>query len=356
MNNRVWTQMPAAVFFGPGRWTLQKVSVPRVGPRELLVRVHACSICGTDRRIYTSGHFRISAGVSRILGHEFAGVIEEVGEEVQNWQQGMRVSCAPNIGCGVCQACLKGWNQLCPHFETFGISYDGGFALYCLITEDALRGGNLLQIPDNVSFEQAALNEPLSCCENGIEAAEVKRGDVILIVGAGPIGLMHMELARVRGAGKIFVADVLSDRLRIAEFKGADALIQADRESLEKRVLEETDGWGVDVAILACSSHLLQEKSLQILAYHGRVNFFGGLPPGSPRPTLESNLIHYKELKVVGSTGSNMRQYRYTMELLERQRVNLDDLITHRIPLSRFDEALKAIDDPKGLKVVICPD
>ena len=206
--------MLAARMYGAGDIRLEEMPVPAIGEQELLLKIKAAAICGTDVRMFTNGAAGIDPEHPRVLGHEIAGVIEAVGAGVTGYHKGQRVAVAPNMGCGICDCCVRGDGHLCPTYKALGINLDGGFAEYCVIPEAAVRGGNVTVLDDEVSFEEAAVNEPLSCVCNGFERAAIRPGDFVLVFGAGPIGILHLALARMAGAGKVMVSDPIDARLQ----------------------------------------------------------------------------------------------------------------------------------------------
>jgi len=347
--------MLAAVYHDVGEMRVEEVPCPTIGDGEALLRVRAASICGTDLRIYSSGHFKIPPGTPRILGHEFAGEVAAVGSMVKSLTPGMRIAMAPNIGCGVCEQCVQGHNHLCPTYEAFGISLDGAFSEYMLIPKEAINQGNIVLLPEGVSFEEAALNEPFSCCYNGSRACRIEPGDSVLILGAGPIGIMHLFLASLSGASKVMVSEVIGERLRAALKFGADLAINPEEEDLPTAIRETTGGRGVDVIIVAAPSPTAQEQALELAAPQGRINFFGGLPQGREFIKFNSNRVHYQQLLVTGTTGSSNYQYRKSMEIIASGRVDLSPLITACFPLWEVEEAFTLAASKKAMKVLITP-
>lgn len=347
--------MLAAVYHGIEDLRVEEIPEPRFGEDEALLRVKAAAICGTDLRILASGHFKIPEEMTRILGHELAGEVVEVGSRVSGLVPGMRVAIAPNIGCGTCEECIQGRDHLCRHYEAFGISLDGAFAEYMRIPGPFIRRGNIVLIPEGISYEEAALNEPFSCCYHGSRACRIKPGDVVLIVGAGPIGIMHLLLARLSGASSVIVSEIIEERwLQALEF-GADVAINPGKEDLLAAVREVSHGRGADVIVVAAPSPPAQEQSLDLAATRGRINFFGGLPKGSQLIRFNSNRVHYREIMVTGTTGSSNYEFRRSMEIIASGRVALSRLISARFPLSEAREAFTVAAGKKALKVIINP-
>jgi len=346
--------MSAAVYHGPHDIQLEEVPVPQPGPGEAVMRVRVASICATDLRIFNHGHFKIPESAVRILGHEVAGEIVAVGEQVTYLAPGTRVAVAPNVGCGVCWECVQGNNNLCPDYDAFGITLDGGFAEYMLITAPTVQQGNVVEIPDDLSFEEAALNEPLSCCYNAQQACRLAPGETMVIMGAGPMGLMNLLLARYSGAGQIIVSEVQEDRAQQAVEFGADLVVDPGKQDLREAVLKATGGRGADVIIVAVGSAVLQEQAVELAARRGRVNFFAGLA-GRDHACVSSNRIHYGQVTVTGTTGSNHRQYRQTLQMLASGQLSLQALVTARRPLQEIEAALADAASGEHLKVVLIP-
>lgn len=215
--------MKALLFYGPGEYELKEVPKPTPGQGDILLRVKAAAICGSDIRMIFNGYRGVSHETPRIYGHEIAGIVEEVGSDVADagYRPGDAVAVAPNMGCGVCDMCVSGNTHLCPEYKAFGINMDGGFAEYVVVPEIAVRQGNLVKIAidENMSFAKAAAVEPLSCVYNGFEKLNIRPNDTVLIIGSGPIGIMHAMLAKMAGASKVIVNDLNAERLRtVAEF------------------------------------------------------------------------------------------------------------------------------------------
>lgn len=347
--------MLAAVYYDINDMRLEEVEDPSIAAGEVLLQVRAASICGTDIRVLASGHFNIPSGTKRILGHEFSGELLEVGSGVKDLKVGMRVAVAPNIGCGLCAQCVQGFNHLCPDYQAFGISLDGAFAQYVRIPAAAIHQGNVIPIPNDVSDEVAALCEPFSCCYHGSLACHISPGDTVLVIGAGPIGMMHIALARLSGAIKVMVSEVIEERAAQAKRFGADRVLNPEKEDLVSRVEEETNGEGADVVIVAAPSPRAQEQSLEVAARGGRINLFGGLPKGKEQIRFRSNLVHYKELVVTGTTGSSTHEYRQAMNILASGRVDLSPLISERFKLEDIVQAFQLAVSRKAFKVIITP-
>lgn len=347
--------MLAAVFQSNQGLKLIEREIPSVGADEALLRVEACGICGTDLRILRTGHRRLDANTPRILGHELSGTIVEVGSEVRGLERDTRVAVAPNMGCGHCNLCESGYTQICPDYISFGVGLDGAFSEYMLIPANTIQQENIFRLPDSIPFDEAALLEPLSCCYHGLSACQLSPGETCLVYGAGPIGIMHMQLARVMGASRVFSATSHPERIQQFPHPIADATVDPSQEQFHDQLFELNHGRGIDVIIIATPSAKAPLQALQIANVHGRINLFSALPRDSSLTSLDSNLIHYKELTVTGTTGQTASDFRACLELLADGKIKLTELITHRYPLSEIHSAIDAAREKNGLKVLVMP-
>jgi len=345
----------AAVLHGREDLRVEEVPRPTISTDEVLLRCRAAAICGTDKRIYQTGHNRVPAGSKRILGHELAGEVIEVGRGVPHIKEGMRAAVAPNFGCGSCAVCARGWHHLCPEYGAIGLTVDGGFAEYVRIPSIALQQGCLIEMPEGLSFAEGALNEPLACVYNGYVRCPTKVGDTVLIVGTGPVGMMLIQVLRLGGGRPIIVANRSDSRFGLALELGADHTIDYSRQDLVRSVMELTDESGADVVFIACPSAQIQETVLDLAALHGRINFFSGLPEGEGVISFNSNAVHYKELVVTGSHGCCTYHCREALKLQESHSVNQKPLISNVFPLGQAEEAMAAALTRKGLKTIIEP-
>ena len=318
------------------------------------MRVFAASICGTDLKVIRGGHFRVGENDTRVLGHELAGEIVAVGRHVAYWKKGQRVSAVPNIGCGHCDMCRRGLNNMCPDYDAFGISIDGGFQQYMIVTASALYGGNLFEIPSAMSYEEASLVEPLSCCFNAWKDLAVTPEDRVLILGTGPIAGMFLQLARAYGARQVIVVGRRAERLAEIAPLGATHTVDSSQADVVDEVMRLTGGQGVDVALTCAPAPELQEQALACLARLGRMNFFSGLNKGT-RVELDTNKVHYWGLRLLGSTGSSVEDYARALRLVETGKIRVTDVVTHRFGMAdavaAFDHALSG----KGMKTIIYP-
>jgi L-iditol 2-dehydrogenase len=347
--------MLAAVYHGPEDLRVENTPVPTIGEGEILVKVISASICGTDLRILHGNHRMYPPGTVRIPGHEVVGLIAQVGDGVSDYSLGQRVFCAPNTGCGHCEQCIKGNNNLCADYDAIGVTSDGGFAEYVRISANSVRQGNLIPISETVDPAVAALMEPFACVLRGQNAVHIQPGEVVLVMGAGPIGVMHTKLARAHGAGRIIVSEPAEHRRQQVKQMGADRVVDPLSEDLKIVVGEESSGRGADIVIVAAPVHKLQESALELAAISGRINFFGGLPKDQPTINFNSNLVHYKELVVTATTACSTADCWQATRIVNSGLVDLSDVVSKRFPLSEALDAFAAAEDGKSLKIVLEP-
>jgi L-iditol 2-dehydrogenase len=347
--------MLAAVYHGPHDLRIEEVPTPVAGAGELLLHIEEASICGTDLRVYHGQHRLFPPGTVRIPGHEVVGIIAEIGPGVSGYTAGPRVFVAPNMGCGHCRQCVSGANNLCPDYQAIGLTMDGGFAQYMRVPAKALLQGNVMPVRADLDPAVAALIEPLACVLRGQRALGIRAGDFVLVLGAGPIGVMHVKLARLSGARRVLVSEPNPLRLELAQRAGADRVINPAGEDLAAAVAAETGGQGADAIIVATAAHAAQELAPHLAAIGGRINFFGGLPKDRPTITFDANLVHYRELIVTGTTACSTDDCRRSAEIVNSGRIDLSDLISGRFPLARAAEAFAAAEDGRSLKVVLEP-
>jgi L-iditol 2-dehydrogenase len=337
----------------PGDLRVEDAPVPQAGPGDLVIRVRSCSTCGTDAKIYRFGHHHIS--LPRVLGHEVAGEISEVGAGLDGWSTGERVQVIAAIPDGTCLFCRRGQHTVCEDLESIGYQYDGGFAEFMRVPAKVLAVEGVNRIPDHVPFEQASLAEPLACVLNGQELVQVGEGDAVAVLGAGPIGCLHVRLARARGASVVALVDVNDSRLELAARADPDASIDGSRDDPIDAVRKLTDGRGADVVITATGVGSAQEQALEMAALRGRISLFGGLPKDDSTIRFDSNVVHYRELSVFGAYGSAPRHNREALRLIADGDVRVDDLITHREALADVHRAIDTVIAGTGLKVVVEP-
>ena len=346
--------MKAAVLKGIENLEMEDISRPTPSPQEILIKVKACSICGTDIRVYHHGHKHMR--FPRITGHELSGEIVEIGKRVEGHKLGEKVAIAPAIPCGRCHYCRRGMQSMCINLTAIGYHYDGGFAEFMVVPEDAVRNGCVNTIPSELSFEEAALAEPLACAINGQQLSQIDLGDTVVVVGAGPLGCIHLQLAKAKGASRTILVELSRERIDFAKkFAFPDVVVNPSSENAIQRIKEETKGRGADRIIVSCPSGKAQEESLSMIAPRGIINFFGGLPLDNPFIKFNSNLIHYGEFYVVGTHGSAPYHNELALSLISQKKVRMKELVSHRLPLERLEEGLALAESKKAMKVLINP-
>jgi len=346
--------LKAAVFYGPKDMRIEEVRKPIVrDDSEVLVAVKACAICGTDVRIFNNGHRAITP--PQIIGHEISGIVEDTGKKVKNIRKGDKVIVTVEIGCGHCRFCVAGKVNLCVNRRSIGYFYPGGFAEYILVPKEAVLQGNVIKLKDDVNLDEMTLVEPLANCISAHESINISFGDIVLIIGTGPIGDMHIELSRLRGAGKIIVTDLSEGRIKLAKRFGADYYFVSSQVNIKERVNKITNGKGADAVIVACSSADAQKLALDLVGTKGRVCYFGGLPEGIFLDKFDSNIIHYKEVTLTGSFSSSNHHSHIAIGLMENRRISVSKYITHKFTLDEIVKGFNAIMNGEAIKVIINP-
>ena len=345
--------MKAAVLEGQDKLVVKEVPTPEPGPDEALVKVYSCAVCGSDIRIFRHGNNRVHPPA--IIGHESSGEIVAIGERVSGFKVGDRVALGADVPCGECDVCKAGYGNNCSINYAMGYQFQGSFAEYVPLNRIMLNFGPVHKIPDSMSWDEAALAEPLACVLNAVEYTGIKLGDSVVVMGAGPIGCMIIPIALMCGAAKVIAINRSPGRLGFAKKVGADVCICSSEEDQTARVLEETGGAGADVIFTANPSPQSHADALGMAKNRGRVNLFGGLPAGS-KIELETNLIHYKELLVSGAHGAVPRHHKQALDLIASGKLNIKEFISHRYPLEQINEAFAAAEGKAGLRVMVKPN
>ena len=343
--------MLAARLYGKNDLRVESIPIPEINDDEILLKVKAAALCGTDYRMYSNGAAGVDGDNPLVLCHEFSGIIEKTGSRVSGYKNGQRVCVAPNIGCGICDFCVSGNSHHCEKLTALGVHMDGGFAEFVRIPGSAVRLGNVTPLDDSVSFEAGAANEAFACVFNAYERYNVFPGDTVIIIGAGAIGIMHAKLAKMAGAAKVIISDLSDERLN--ECSKIEPSFITVKDDLYKRVLAETNGKGANVVITACSVASVQQIALTLVGIDGRVNFFGGLPKGKELVELDTNIIHYKQLILTGTTRSSLWHFRHALSFISSGLVDIDRLVTHKFGINEIHTALENTSNAVGLKQVI---
>lgn len=346
--------MEAAYLEAPQKIVIRRVPIPSIEENEVLVKVARCGICMTDVHMY-KGSFPVKMPV--ILGHEFSGTIEKVGEKVTSYANltgqipikiGDRVSAIPIINCGLCPACLRGKSNLCESAQAIGgageIVNKGAFAQYI-----KLPARVLYKLPDNISYTMGAFIEVTACCLHGIDLSKIKEGDSVLLIGAGIVGLLLLELIKLQGPSQIIVSEGISERRKLAKDRGADFVIDPGQTDPVNEAKEITSGQGVDVVIEAVGSPQTVEQAIQMAKKGGRVNIFG-VADTKAFSQIKPFDIYFRELTVVGTYALTLDTFNRAVKLLASQRVDIDYLLTEQFPLGKLEKAILMMEKKEGLK------
>lgn len=345
--------MRAVVLNGPNDFAPADIERPVIGDNDMLLEMKKAAICGTDMRIL-AGTKTKGVRYPSVIGHEMCGVITEVGKNVEGFQVGDKVAIANVIPCGSCPACLAGRENACMNRKAIGYEFNGGFEEYVLIPEIAIKSGNVIKLPEDVSYTAGALIEPLACCIRGLKNAGTGFNDTVLIVGAGPIGLMHMQLSKISGAKQVIVSEPNEMRREVATELGADRVVDPTSENLEEIIMAATNGMGADVIVMAIGVPALVNSTLKLCKKGGTVNLFAGFA-GTGECTVEVNTIHYNEINVNGSTAYKRADYLEAADMVMSKKINLDKIATHTYKIDEFQEAYEMCKSGQGLKVIIEP-
>ena len=340
--------MKALVFHEPERISVDQVPEPSPGAGEVVVRVAAAAICYSDIRVY-KGLKHAESGV--IPGHEIAGVVAEVGEGVDSVAVGDHVVVCPIVACGRCHFCLSGRRHRCLTRITLGYDVNGGLAEYLLATAQIVSLGHLLRVPDGLDLQRAALTEPIACVLNSIEACDLSAGSSVAIIGAGPMGLLHLLLARQLGAGTVIMSEPDEERRAIASKMGADLVIDPRQTSFVDTVKELTSGLGADAVIVSAGIADVVGESLAAARAQGVVNLFAGFPPDSS-VSFDPNIVHNKEIRLTGSQNASIEQYQQVLDLLP-QMPQVDEITTHRFSLDDATKSYEVRLRNEGLKSMV---
>ena len=345
--------MKAAVHYAPGDTRIEEVTDPKCPPGGVVIRVKAVGICGSDVRTHYSGSHKISEPM--VLGHEAAGEVIECDDAHETFKIGDGVAMAPGIFCTKCYYCRSGMTTMCENLTELGFQYPGGFAEYMAIPGIAFQRGRIVGIPDGLSFDQAAVCEPPSSCIMAQERANVSLGESVVILGAGPIGCLQVQVARARGAANIMIIDTAPQRLESARPFGADSYIDPGKEDPVEKVRELTGGLGADKVIVAAPSAVAQQQSVEMARRQGTVVFFGGLPKDKPCAELNTNTVHYRDVIIMGHYGQEKRHVALALDMIARGQINTEKLITDVLPLDEIIKGFELVRDKKALKVLLRP-
>ena len=345
--------MKAIRYYGPLDVRLEEITVPEINKEELLIKIDACAVCGSDLKAFNVGNPRLHPPI--VMGHEFTGIVHEVGENTTGFELGDRIVMSTSISCGDCLYCKKGWSNLCVNLAPMGFSFNGGMADYTVIPARALKNGHVVKVPSGLKPEFAALAEPLSCAVNSLEQCNIQKGDTVLIMGAGPMAILNACVARQLGAGKIIMTELNQARIDQAKAFDIDMLVNTTKENIKAIVMAETDGYGADVVIVAAPAAAPQEEALSLVRKKGTVCLFASLPSGNSELKIDSRLIHYNEIKLTGSSDSTTEHVKKALEMLMDPGFPADKIATHVLSFKDINNAFELMKSGEALRVVLKP-
>jgi L-iditol 2-dehydrogenase len=344
---RRFYMMKAAVYYGKHDVRVTEVPVPEPGPFDVRIKIAYCGVCGTDLHIFNGDGGAAPVPAGTILGHEFSGVVDAVGSEVQGFQPGDRVCADPNDWCGQCLFCKNGQAHFCTAMKGYGTTYPGGFAQYVCVPEK-----QVYLLPDALGFQAASQSETLSCCVNGIDLCRIKAGSNVLILGAGPIGLMMLQMARSCGAGNIIISELVAEKRALALKLGADLAVDPMAEDLKAVLRDQFDN--TDRVIEAAGTVATHRQAIELAGKACTVMLFGLVPPET-EIALKPFEVFNRELTI---TSSFINPYTFTraIRMLANRRVVMDDIISDIVPLDRIGEVFTDPAYRKRSKVLIQPN
>jgi len=337
----------AAVYYDREDIRVESLEEPEIGLGELLVRVKASGICGTDLVKILNRKVRPPA----ILGHEIAGEVIKAGPQVKSFKVGDRVVVAHHVPCYNCHYCRHQNYAMCRFYKASNVD-PGGFSEYIRVPELHTSHTTFL-IPPQLSYDQAIFMEPLACCLKSIRRCNFQPGDTAVVVGLGPMGLMMVQLINLFHA-RVLGVDLLDSRLELGLQLGAARVVSAQPEAVKQAAMEFSEGRGVDAVILTAGTGETLVQALELVRDSGTINSFASVPPGSLAP-LDPNILYHREITLYGSYSSAPTDLAHALKYLETGKVDVNPLITHRLPLERFPQALQLLTEKKALKVIMVP-
>ena len=344
--------MKSAWLVGPEEYEIRDIPEPELPDDGLILKINYCGVCGSDLRRWRGGPPAGSGGV--IPGHEASGVVEKVGKNLKGYAAGDRLAVAPDIHCGSCYYCIRGMYNICDNMKFLGMTagYPGAFAEKMVLTGEALVNGVIHQIPEGMDLLDAAVSEPSSSVLASHEKACTGPSDVVVVMGAGPIGCIHIAVSHARGA-RVILSEPVDRRREMAAAFEPEMIVDPFTEDLEVAVRGYTNGVGADMVVCANPIKATQTQAVEIVRKAGRVVLFGGVPKDDPMTSLNSNTIHYGDIEVVGAFSYHPTMHELALSMIYRGLIPADKLITHTMPLEKVAEAFEIAASGDALKVVI---
>ncbi|MDE1829753.1 MAG: alcohol dehydrogenase catalytic domain-containing protein [Thaumarchaeota archaeon] len=342
-------RMRAAMFHGPENIVITEKKITK-GIHDAVIKVDACAVCGYDARVYRNGHKKVKPPL--VLGHEICGMtLQDINTGYGTIRSGSRVAVSPVIPCLSCEFCNKRQYNLCNNLREIGSTDDGGFAEYVKIPQQIIKSGGLVQIPDNLKSEEGALLEPLACCLNGFEHLKIEPESSVLIIGDGPIGLLHLEISKKLYQAKVAVVGKIASRIQCARSNGADGVFMFDDET-EDEVMNFTDGKGANTVIVATGNPEALEFATKIASKNSTINIFSGFPNNN-NFFIDPNWLHYNQISITGSFSSTPQMLQNATKLASEGKINLSRVISHRYSLDNIEQAILDTEGFRGLRVII---
>lgn len=341
--------MRVAMYYNNKDVRLEEMPKPRIGPDELLVRVMASGICGSDVLEW----YRVNK-VPLVLGHEIAGIIEEIGAGLTKYKKGDRIAASHHVPCNKCHYCLSGHQTACDTLRKTNFD-PGGFAEFIRIPGINIEQGGVYDLSDEVSFEEATFVEPLACVLRGQRLAGVRKDQTVLVIGSGISGLLHIQLARLKGAGRVIATDIAKYRLEAAKRFGADFSFAA-KEYTPQRLKDLNDGLAADVVILCAGAKSAVDQAMESVGCGGTVLFFAAAEKDIPIPSSINDIFWRNEITLTSSYAATPAEHLESLEMIRARKINVKDMVTHRFGLSEAGEGFKVVSGAKdSIKVIIEP-
>jgi len=338
--------MKAAVYYGQQDIRIEEIPIPEIGDDEILVQMKACGICGSDLM-----DWYLKPRVPLVLGHEPAGTVAKKGKKVETFSVGDRIFAHHHVACLKCHYCMRGDYTLCKQFHETNIK-PGGFSEYFKVPAANVQI-DTLKIPEKISNDEATLIEPIACCIRAIKKCNVQTGDTVAVIGAGATGLIHTALSKIYGASRTIVSDLIDFRLLLAERYGADVTVNPKSTDLTKTVEAETEGRGVDIAIITAPTLEAYSAGMNICRKGGKLCVFAPTHP-EKHLLISPEELFFSEVQIIPSYSTSHLETRTALQLLETERINVKPLITHRFELPQTAQAFKtALENRESLKVII---
>jgi L-iditol 2-dehydrogenase len=346
--------MKAIVFRAPNKFDMEEVPKPKCPIDGVLIKVEAVGLCGSDVRTFSFGLPGLT--LPQIIGHEIAGEIVELGKNIKNYKEGERVIIDPLIHCGKCYYCKNGLENHCKNIRVVGTHIPGGYAQYVAIPGIVIKNNCIFKLDSRLSYNYAPLAETAASVINAQKNINVKKNDIVLVIGAGPIGCLHCIVAKIRGARKVILSEINENRLEIVKkFENIDMMVNSSKQDLKEVVLKETDNLGVDIVIVACPVGKVQEQALELVKCRGKVLFFGGLPKDNSYICINSNNIHYNEINITGAYAYTPREFKEALEFITENRIPASKFITDVLSLKDIKKGIDIVKNGLGIKVILKP-